>query len=169
MLLKKIGEDIVPAGWYEDPAARQAALEYWLKDSLFPLFKWLEEAMVNEFKLIPAMYSYDVCINHKWHKALRKVEEIGVHIIEEISLTGCEYLEIQLVIDLLHPHVRWGTLVNLYLEKRSVLYDDEDFECDVIVMEPMYFSIAEPLSLQAAGAIIENVLIDLRINYVANS
>lgn len=33
MLLKKIGENIVPAGWYEDPAARQAALEYWLRNS----------------------------------------------------------------------------------------------------------------------------------------
>lgn len=169
MLLKRIVENIVPAGWYEDSNARQKALEHWFQDSLFPLFKWLEEAMVNEFKLIPSMYSYDVCINTKWYKDLHKSEEIAKYIGEEIDRAGCDHLQIQIVIDLLHPHVRWGTVFNIYLGKSYELYDEEEFACDVIAIEPTYFSIAQPLSLQAASMIIENVLIDLRINYVQNS
>ncbi len=169
MLLKRVGENIVPANWYVDPFERQVALEHWFNDSLFPLFKSLEVSIVNEFKLIPAMYGYEVCINSKQYKDLKKVEEIGVHIEDEIGRSGCEPLHIQIVIDLVHPHTRWGTELDIYLEKNTQEFDDESFECDVITIEPMYFSIAQPLSLHAANTIIENLLIDLRINYVQNS
>ena len=53
LLLKKAGENLVPAGCYTDPTEIQTALYAWVDGSLFPFFSALEKASVNKLKLIP--------------------------------------------------------------------------------------------------------------------
>ncbi|MFT3845773.1 MAG: hypothetical protein QM725_12025 [Lacibacter sp.] len=169
MLLKRNRKNIVPMGYYADPAELQEAFLKWLNNSLTPYLTQLEKAFVQEFKLIPQMYKYDAHLNQSWHYNIKQIEAIKTIIEENVNKTGADDFELQIVIDCKHPHITWGTAINIGYEKIYTVFNDEEFICYGISIGPLLFNLDEAMSLNAATELIEQVLIDLRINYVQNS
>lgn len=168
LLLKKAGENLVPAGCYTDPTARQTALYGWVDGSLFPFFNALEKAIIDEFRLIPQMLRYEVCVAGNWHTELSSSSVLEEVIRDYIRQSDSCPFQLRLVIECIHPHISWGTVVDLGFEMRQREFDDEVHDCYGFVIEPVWFNLDEQMPFDIGLELVEIVLGELRIIYVQN-
>jgi hypothetical protein len=167
--LKKVGENVVPVGYYTDPNERESAVLAWLNVSLFPFFKNLEKAIKDEFKLIPQMLSYDAFVGNEWHKGLSSLSVLE-NIMRGFVRKGLSGpFQIQIVIECSHPHSCWGTVLDVTFDRCEKEVEGEMYDCHGFTIEAVWFNLDEPMSLAAGLELTENVLVELRINYVQNS
>ena len=167
-LLKKAGENLVPAGCYTDPAARQTALYAWVDGSLFPFFIALEKAIIDEFRLMPQMLRYEVCVAGNWHTELSSSSVLEEVIKDYIRQSDSRTFQLQLVINCVQPHIKWGTVVDVGFEMRQREFDDELHDCYGFEIEAVWFNLDEQMPFSTGLLLIENVLDEIRINYVQN-
>jgi len=168
LFLKKAGENLVPAGCYTDPAARQTALYAWVDGSLFPFFSALEKAIIDEFRLIPQMLRYDVCVAGNWHTELSPGSVLEEAIREYIRQSDARPFQLQLVIECVHPHIKWGTVVDLGFEMRQREFDHELHDCYGFEIEPVWFNLDEQMPFAVALELTGIILNAIRIDYVQN-
>jgi hypothetical protein len=105
--LKKVGENVVSGGYYTDTAASATALLWWIDGSLLPFFKTLQKAILDEFKLIPQMLSYDTCVAGEWNKGLSTISILEEIIKDHIIANGSDPFQLQIVIECTYPHISW--------------------------------------------------------------
>lgn len=169
LYLKDLGDVVVPIGCYTDPTQRRKAILAWLYYSLFPFLDALEISIRDEFRLSPQMLGFDVHVVNEWYKNRTSLAHVENAMNAYVADNPPDPFKFQIVINCTHPHMTWGTELDIAFDKREDEIRGELFDCYGFSIEQEWFNLDEQISLSGAQELIEEILIALRVDYVQKS